>query len=1324
MIRNTLLGVLGLIATSVTCVLAQPSGTSPLSPPPNGPRRADPTWVAIRNCTVHPRPGESIEHATVVFRDGVIQAVMPGEGSPIPLGPRVIAGDGLHVYPAFIDAYVEVDAPAPAAGAPGVHWNTNVTPQRRALDGAGIDAATAESLRKLGFGAAAISPRAGIFRGTASVVSLAKPSDDASIARPPVYREDVYQAAGLDTARGGYPGSLMGSIALIRQTLSDADWERESASEPTSLRWLDKASMPVLLCDTSDELDALRWAKILREFDRKGVILGSGTEFRRLESIAKDRLELVLPLAFPRTPDVSSVGKVEQAELRELMTWEQAPTNPRRLAKAGVTFSLTTAKLRDRAQFMENIRRAITCGLTDAQALAALTTTPAAMLGVADQVGTIDTGKRANLILADGPIFAPKTRVRSVWIDGKPHEFYAPPERLDGEWTVEIPGAAKAERSLLIEKGNDITVRRDGKSVKATRVTVDGQRISYTMDHEPLDGNPGVYAMTGAIERDGSGRAVRLVGQGVRANGDTFTWSANRRPPSLEGLWTVFSATPHMAPTPLAMLVISKDGTITRVTTSGEEVRVPSEWDGATLTLDSRRVTVDFDQDPPVMTSESGDPSAGNQPWIARRTGVQGAWKVTEYDGAPRAEDDALALDIGKDAVTLSFSRARAAQRDNAGDAGEPNEKAPEQADSGDSTERGAPREGRGQRGGARGERAGRGPRSTVIKGEEVKIDGRTVTFTHDLAALGAEGKSSNTLRVFADTLTGESVLADGTRHTFKATRQVDPKKDEEDTSWAKDIPESLPTPFGPYGFETLPPQGTYILTNATVWTNTTDGVIKGATVVVSAGKITGVFPNGNTGVVPTGADAITIDCQGKHLTPGIIDAHSHTGISRGVNEGGQAITSEVRIQDVTNPDTTNWYWQLAGGVTTVLNLHGSANAIGGQSQTNKVRWGAAHPDDMHFEGAIPGIKFALGENPRGANSGGAPRDLGGPGAGQGARYPQSRMGVEMLIRDRFTAAREYQRERDTQASANTPKEVPGGALAPSDAPRRLTPAPGRRDLELEALSEILQGKRLVHCHSYRQDEILMLCLVAKDFGFKIGTFQHILEGYKVADYVRDYSGGGSGFSDWWAYKVEVQDAIPQGLPLMSMVGATMSFNSDSDELARRLNVEAAKAVKYANLSETDALKFVTLNPAKQLRIDSRVGTIEVGKDADIALWSGHPLSAMSKCERTFVDGRQLFSLEDDAAHRQRIQKERSRLIQKILADKRRPESPGTGGPGGGEGGRRRGPGGAGAPGGPRPTEDWSEQEAAAIRQYYLDLYNRGKTPNEPGVCGCGLLHW
>jgi N-acetylglucosamine-6-phosphate deacetylase len=361
-----------------------------------------------------------------------------------------------------------------------------------------------------------------------------------------------------------------------------------------------------------------------------------------------------------------------------------------------------------------------------------------------------------------------------------------------------------------------------------------------------------------------------------------------------------------------------------------------------------------------------------------------------------------------------------------------------------------------------------------------------------------------------------------------------------------------------------------------------------------------------------------TIDCAGKHITPGLIDCHSHTGIDGGVNEGTQANTAEVRIGDCIDPDDINWYRQLAGGLTACNQLHGSANPIGGQNSVVKLKWGqpaSAFP----IEGAIPGIKFALGENVKRSTS----------------RYPNTRMGVETFDRDAFTAARDY---KDFWAAYDN--------LAGDEKSRTMPP---RRDLEMDTLVEILDGKRIVHCHSYRQDEILMLIRLADDFGFKVGTFQHVLEGYKVADAIARHGAGASSFSDWWAYKVEVIDAIPYNGSLMEQVGVLVSFNSDSDELARRMNWEASKAVRYGGLPPSEALKFVTINPAKQLRIDKRTGSLEQGKDADFVIWSGDPLSTYSKCEQTWIEGAKYFDIEQDLEMRAQVDRERQRLIQKIL---------------------------------------------------------------------------
>jgi len=367
----------------------------------------------------------------------------------------------------------------------------------------------------------------------------------------------------------------------------------------------------------------------------------------------------------------------------------------------------------------------------------------------------------------------------------------------------------------------------------------------------------------------------------------------------------------------------------------------------------------------------------------------------------------------------------------------------------------------------------------------------------------------------------------------------------------------------------------------------------------------------------------MVVEAHGMHLTPGIVDCHTHSDIVGGVNESSNNCTAEVRIADVVNSESIAIYRELAGGVTCANQLHGSANAIGGQNAVIKLRWGAS-PQDLLFAAAPPGIKFALGENPKQSNW----------GSEANGRYPQTRMGVEESIRERFLAARDYQRAWDTWKK---------GKAAKSE-------YPPRRDLQLEAIAEILRGERLVHCHSYRADEILMLMRLAEEFDFRIATFQHVLEGYKVADELAAHGAGASCFSDWWAYKFEVYDAIPYAGAIMHDRGVVVSFNSDSAELARHLNLEAAKAVKYGGVPETEALDFVTLNPAKQLRVDARVGSLEPGKDADFALWTESPLSSTTHCEQTWIEGRRYFDRGTDLTARAVAEAERQRLLEAARA--------------------------------------------------------------------------
>jgi N-acetylglucosamine-6-phosphate deacetylase len=389
--------------------------------------------------------------------------------------------------------------------------------------------------------------------------------------------------------------------------------------------------------------------------------------------------------------------------------------------------------------------------------------------------------------------------------------------------------------------------------------------------------------------------------------------------------------------------------------------------------------------------------------------------------------------------------------------------------------------------------------------------------------------------------------------------------------------------------------------------------VLTNAQVLVSGGSILEV---GYLGKRKTGPDTLVIDGQGLHVTPGLIDPHSHTAILGAVNESTIPSSAMVRIGDVVNSETDHLYEQLAGGVTTVNLLHGSANPIGGQSCVIKLRDGAG-PEELVFDAAPPGIKFALGENVKQS----------GRGEKFVTRFPQTRMGVRTFMANRFTAARDY--------------------LAQVEQASRQSTLPPRRDLELEAIGEILQGRRWIHCHAYRQDEMLMLLRLMEGFGVTIGSFGHVLEGYKVADEIAKHGAGASTFSDWWAYKFEVYDAIPYNGSLMRDRGALVSFNSDSSDVARRLYTEAAKAVKYGGTPEVEALKFVTLNPARQLRMEQRVGSLEPGKDADFAIWSMSPLDSRTVCLQTWIEGKKYFDRSLDAARTARLEQERADLIAK-----------------------------------------------------------------------------
>lgn len=1082
MIRMKLAAVLGAALGSVLLPTVAFSQDAPL----RGPRKVDPRWHALVGARLMAEPGVVIENATIVTRDGVIVSV--ASGGEVPEGARVWDYTGLVVHPGFIEPYVGVDADS--ADGLGEHWQTNmVRPERTVLDGKRLGADAAKELRSLGFTACALVPSDGIFRGRGSVVALGSPGDDVEAGTPEIIAEDVLQGFSFSTAGWGsdgilrYPTSEMGAIALARQTFLDAQHHARRvaiyAADPAgheppqparALEALNGTHAPFLFV-ARNELQILRAAKLASEFSVPMLAVGTGTEFRRIGAVTDAGVPLIVPVAYPEAPDVSTAGKAESHSLSALSAWEQAPTNLRRLHAAGATLALTTTRLESRKDFTKNLAKAIEHGFPADAAFAALTATPAKLLGIDDRVGAVRPGMLAHLVVREGTPFSKDTKVRDVWVAGKRHRINkATPESIDGAYGTEfdgLGGLGAVSGSIEISGRKSVKIVVGDKEITASKVKFSVHHVHFRLAGSDLDSG-GVYMGAGLFE--------------------------------------------------------------------GESIY-------GTLT----------------------GPDGARTSFTAVRTG-----DVPQEDESKDAEGDESAAEAGE---------------------GEPEDASEEGSTDPDASD---------------------------------EADG-------DSAAEGVEGEG---------------------------------------------VPEVLTLPFGAFG-RTAPAETEAVLfKGATVWTAGDAGIVEGAVVLIDGGKVRYVGP---AELCPKVDGVREFDATGMHITPGLVDCHSHTGINGGVNEVGRRVTAEVRIEDVIDPDDINFYRQLAGGLTAANQLHGSANAIGGQNSVVKLRWGSPLPEDMLLRGAMPGIKFALGENPKRVAAGTDIPD----------EYPQTRMGVEALIHDRLIAGKEYREAWDRYRSLSEWKR--GRTMPP------------RRDLELEALGQIVAGERWIHSHSYRQDEILMLGRLAQEFGFKIGTFQHVLEGYKVADAIAETAVGASTFSDWWAYKFEVVDAIPHNAALMAEVGVNVSINSDSDEHARRLNTEAAKAVKYGGMERHEALKLVTLNPAIQLGVGDRIGSLEAGKDADLAIWTGDPMSYATRCVSTWVDGKELFSEESDLAMATAAEAERQRIIQKLL----------DAGPKAGA----KGKGGRAAGMGPEATS----RDLASLRDEMEALWRSGADPTlaRPGVCGC-----
>ncbi len=523
---------------------------------------------------------------------------------------------------------------------------------------------------------------------------------------------------------------------------------------------------------------------------------------------------------------------------------------------------------------------------------------------------------------------------------------------------------------------------------------------------------------------------------------------------------------------------------------------------------------------------------------------------------------------------------------------------------------------------------------STKYKGTETKVK-TTIEIDNDLITIVLMSNDSNSTLLFqlSGKLSLKGTVWDGKGQDNtgawvswaavkdRKSQAIDKKANEEK---AEVKPPMLMKPNMAYGVIDQNMKNTFVITNAKVWTCGPDGLLENADIYVVDGKIKSI---GKDQMYPT--ELVRINANGKHVTPGIIDEHSHIGIFGGANEWGQSSSAEVRIADAIDPWNINIYRQLAGGVTAAQLLHGSANPIGGQSALIELKWGQS-ADEMLIDNAPGFIKFALGENVKRSNSN-----------RKGDRFPETRMGVEQSFADAFIRAREYGAPKSL--AEDTKRK--SGDENPRQASKRI-------DLELDALLEILNDTRYITCHSYVQSEILMLMNLADSLGFRVNTFTHILEGYKVANEMAAHGANGSTFADWWAYKFEVNDAIPYNAALMQKAGVNVGINSDDAEMGRRLNQEAAKTMKYGGVSEIDALNMITINPAKMLHLEDRMGSIEVGKEANLVIWSDHPLSVYAHPEKTMINGVVYYDASKAEAQRDMISRERSRIIALMLIDK------------------------------------------------------------------------
>lgn len=953
--------------------------------PVNGPQNTEPQYYAFTNATIYIDYQTRIERATLIVKEG--RVISAGIAAAIPRGATVIDLKGRYIYPAFIDLYSNYGVQLPAenkrpdqetrqfiSSKKGAYnWNEAIRAEMRAADQFASDDKKAAQLRESGFGAVLTGTHDGICRGSNTLVLTGNGREHELIIMAEAAAAFSFQKG---SSRQSYPSSLMGSIALLRQTYYDARWYKNQKKEVNfTLQALNQLEKLPAIFAAENKLNVLRADKVGDEFGVQYIIKGGGDEYQRIDEIKATNAPLIIPVSFPKTYEVEDPFDADYVSTSDLKHWEMAPYNLLLLKEKDIRFAITAEGCESAQQFLKNLKKAVSLGLPEAEALKALTVTPATLINAQQELGALKKGMLANFIITSGPLFSDDAAILSTWV-----------------------------------KGNQYEIGRSATAVLSGKYKIQGESLGQYELH---------------VSGDKQKREYSLVGK------DTLKAQVNE----LNGLFSL-----------------------------------------------------------QVSLGKKGDSLLRITAWTEETDSAQYPYCIKKISGT--------ALSPG--AVTSSF---RALWYDSL----------------------------------------------------------RTVT----------KKKDSIAAPVFVGTVT---------------------------------------FPFTDFGWKEMPAEETVLFRHATVWTNEKDGILTDADVLIRQGKISAVGKN------LSAAGAKEIDATGKHLTTGIIDEHSHIAISNGVNEGTQSSSAEVRIGDVVNSEDINIYRQLAGGVVASQLLHGSANPIGGQSAMIKLRWGAA-PEKMKIQGADGFIKFALGENVKQANWG--DRAV--------YRYPQTRMGVEQVLYDAFIHAKEY--EQSVKKDPAT-----------------------RKDLEQDAMVEILGSKRFITCHSYVQSEINMLMHVADSMKFKVNTFTHILEGYKVADKIKAHGANASTFADWWAYKMEVIEAIPYNAAILQKVGVNTAINSDDAEMGRRLNQEAAKIVKYGGISEEDAWKMVTLNPARMLHLESRMGSMKPGKDADIVLWSDNPLSIYARPEMTFVDGICLYSLEQDKLLQEQVKQERQRIIQKMIAAKRNGE--------------------------------------------------------------------